>query len=107
VISNTWLATGSKAIGDGFRVASGKLDAFLKSREDPVSDPVDVIRKLAEARNFSRKFTDETVGSYQLEPERSRFGVINAFTHAAQQLAPVPRIEMERFAGRLLEAPLQ
>jgi hypothetical protein len=32
---------------------------------------------------------------------------MNAFTNAAQKLAPLPRIEMERFAGTLLEAPLQ
>jgi hypothetical protein len=37
----------------------------------------------------------------------NRFGVINAFTNAAQKLGPLQRIEMERFAGTLLEAPLQ
>jgi len=36
-----------------------------------------------------------------------RFGVINAFTNAAQKLGPLQRIEMERFAGTLLEAPVQ
>jgi hypothetical protein len=32
--------------------------------------------------------------------------VINAFTNTAQKLAPVQRIEMERFAGTLLKVPL-
>jgi hypothetical protein len=32
---------------------------------------------------------------------------VNAFTNAAQKLGPLQRIEMERFAGTLLEAPLQ
>jgi hypothetical protein len=36
-----------------------------------------------------------------------RFGVINAFTNVAQKLGPLQRIEMERFAGTLLEAPVQ
>jgi len=31
----------------------------------------------------------------------NRFGVINAFTNAAQKLSPLQRIEMERFAGTL------
>jgi hypothetical protein len=30
--------------------------------------------------------------------------VINAFTRAAQKLGPLQRIEVERFAGTLLEA---
>jgi hypothetical protein len=32
--------------------------------------------------------------------------MINAFTNAAQKLGPLQRIEMERFAGTLLETPL-
>src|SRR6266571_2710515 len=64
------------------------------------------IRKIAEARQFSQKLTDEVVSSYLIEPEANRFGVINAFTNAAQKLGPLQRIDMERFAGTLLEAPL-
>jgi hypothetical protein len=33
--------------------------------------------------------------------------MINAFTNAAQRLTPLQRIEVERFAGTLLEARLQ
>ncbi len=62
--------------------------------------------KVALARKFFKKFTDEVVTGYLAEPEPSRFGVINAFTRAAQGLAPLQRIEMERFSGTLLEAPL-
>jgi len=39
--------------------------------------------------------------------ESHRFGVINAFTNAAHKLGPLQRIELERLAGTLLEAPLQ
>jgi hypothetical protein len=45
--------------------------------------------------------------SYLVEPAANRFGLINAFTNAAKKLGPLQRIEMERFAGTLLEAPLQ
>ncbi len=90
------------AISDGFRVASSILDRFLKARDQPIEDPVEVIRRLAEERVLSQKFTDESVSSYLAEPERNLFGVINAFTSAAQGLAPLQRIEMERFAGTLL-----
>jgi hypothetical protein len=80
---------------------------FLKAREDPIEDPFEVIRKIAEARQFSQKLTDEVLSSYLVGPEANRLGVINAFTNAAQKLGPLQRIEMERFAGALLEAPLQ
>ena len=43
---------------------------------------------------------------WRSEPEPTRFGVTNAFTRAAQKLRPLQRIEVERFAGTLLEAKL-
>jgi hypothetical protein len=36
-----------------------------------------------------------------IEPEANRFGLVNAFTNAAQKLWPLQRIEMEWFAGTL------
>jgi hypothetical protein len=97
----------AEAVSEGFSVASSVLNAFLKTREEPIPDPVETIRKVAEARKLSQKLTDEVVSSYLVEPDASRFGVINAFTNAAQKLGPLQRIDMERFAGTLLEAPLQ
>jgi hypothetical protein len=97
----------AEAIGDGFLVASQVLDAFLKAKDDPIPDPLALIRKIAEGRKLSQKLTDEVVARYVAEPEPNRFGVINAFTAAAQTLAPLQRIELERFAGQLLAAPLQ
>ena len=97
----------AEAVSEGFRIASSVLDTFLKTREEPIEDPVETICKIAEARQFSQKLTDEVVSSYLVEPEKNRFGMINAFTNAAQRLAPLQRIEMERFAGTLLETPLQ
>jgi hypothetical protein len=97
----------AEAVSEGFRVASSVLDTFLKTREVKVVDPLEIIRKIAEERKFSQKITDEVVSSYLVEPEANWFGVINAFTNAAQKLAPLQRIEMERFAGTLIETPLQ
>jgi hypothetical protein len=96
----------AEAVSDGFRLASSVLDAYLKVREEPIPDPLETIRKIAEARQFSQKFTDEVVSSYLGDAEPNRFEVINAFTRAAQHLGPIQRIEMERFAGTLLESPL-
>jgi hypothetical protein len=95
-----------EAIGEAFAVASGILNAFLKTHEEPVPDPVEIIRKLAQERQMSQKFADQAVSGYLAEPEPTRFGVINAFTRAAQALAPLQPIEIERYAGTLLQAPL-
>jgi hypothetical protein len=97
----------AEAVSEGFRVASSVLDAFLKTREVKVVEPLEVIRTIAEERKFSQKFSDEVVSGYLAEPDANWFGVINAFTRAAQGLAPIQRIEMERFAGTLLEGPVQ
>ena len=96
----------AEAVSEGFTVASSVLNAFLRTREEPIPDPPATIRKIAEARKFSRKLTDEVVSSYLIEPEPNRFGMINAFTNAAQKLGPLQRIEMERFAGTLIGASL-
>lgn len=94
----------AEAIGEAFVVASQVLDAFLKTKAEPIPDPLAVIRKLADARNLSQRLADEVLARYAAEPEPNRFGVINAFTGAAQTLAPLHRIELERFAGTLLTA---
>lgn len=96
----------AEGISFAFQVANTVLDAFLASRTEPIPDPVAVIIKLAEERKLSQKFTDEIVSHYHAEPEQNRFGVINAFTSAAQTLAPLQRIEVERFAGSLLGSRL-
>ena len=92
-------------INEAFTLASSSLDAFLKTREELIPDPVETIRQIAASRKLSQKFTDEVVSSFQLEPEYTRFGVINAFTSAAQKVSPLQRIEIERFAGTLLTNP--
>jgi hypothetical protein len=97
----------AKVVSEGFRVSSDLLDAFLKTREGPIEHLVETIRKIADARQFSQKLTDADCASYLVEPEANRFGLINAFTNAAQKFGPLQRIEMERFVGTLLEPPLQ
>jgi hypothetical protein len=47
----------AEAVTEGFQVSSSLLDAFLKTREEPIGDPVETIRKIAEARKFSQKLT--------------------------------------------------
>src|SRR5262245_53230743 len=84
----------AESVSQGFQIASSIMDAFLKTREEPIVDPLETIRKIAEARQFSQKLTDEVVSSYLVEPEANRFGLINAFSNAAQKLGPLQQIEL-------------
>jgi hypothetical protein len=45
----------AEAVSEGFRLASSVLNAFLKTREEPVADPVETIRKIAEVRREKKK----------------------------------------------------
>ncbi len=92
----------ANGISHAFHFANEALERFLKTHAEPVLNPVLTIKLLAAKRKLSLKFTDEIVSSYNSEPEPSRFGIINAFTGAAQKLAPLQRIEIERYAGTLL-----
>jgi hypothetical protein len=47
----------AEALSEGFSLAGPMLDAFLKTREEPIADPVETIRKIAEARRKKRKTT--------------------------------------------------
>jgi hypothetical protein len=96
----------AEGIAHAFKEASSALDVFLASRMEPVPDPVETIKRLALVLKLSQKFTDEVVSHFQAEPEASQFGVINAFTSAAQTLPSLQRIEVERYAGTLLHIPL-
>jgi hypothetical protein len=92
----------AEAVSEGFRVSSDLLDAFLKTREEPIEDLVETIRKIADARQFSQKLTDADCVELSGRARGKSIRTNNAFTNTAQKLGPLQRIEMERFAGTLL-----
>ena len=60
---------------------------------------------MAKKARYSQKFTDTVKESYEGEPMANKWGVINAFTAAAQNLEGDRRVDVERMAGHLLIAP--
>ncbi len=75
---------------------------FRQSRDQVIAGPMETIKKFGVQARLSEPFIDQIVESYDREPEPTLFGVINAFTRAAHELPPLARIEVERFAGRVL-----
>ncbi len=92
----------AEAIKQAFDAAHSLSAAFRQSRDEVITEPVETIRRLGGQARLYEPFVDRVVESYDREPEPTLFGVINAFTRAAQELPPLARIEVERFAGRVL-----
>lgn len=68
----------------------------------PVEKPEDTLRSLLADDPEVKPYVEAVVESYQAEPEPSHFGLIQAMTRTAQNLAPEERFLVERFAGRVL-----
>jgi hypothetical protein len=79
------------------------------ARQESVKDPVSTITTLMNRRKdlFTDEFKPTVVDAFERRPENSKYGVISAFTQAAQQLAYDKRIKLEKFAGDLMLRPLQ
>jgi len=93
----------AKGLNAALETGGEVLDRFIGAHQEKVEKPGEVIMRIARQRGISQKMTDQIRLSYEEEPEPTRFGVINAFTRAAQTLETDARVEMERLAGHLLE----
>jgi len=62
------------------------------------------IRRLLDEAKLPKRLAEPIIDAYGEEPDRSAFGVSQAFTLAAQQQAPEVRYELERLAGRYIQA---
>jgi len=81
------------------------VDQIELACQEEIEDPIAVIEKMAKKARYSQKFTDEVRNAWQEERASTKWGVVNAFTQAAQTLEGDRRVEVERMAGTLLVAP--
>ena len=91
-----------RAVALAIRNGDGYVKRFLKLREKTVKDPRKTIVSLAKVYKLTPAVRAKAVAAYAKEPENNRFGVINAFTRAAQSESVDSRVELEAFAGRLM-----
>ena len=94
----------AKAIGEAFQVGNDLVDRFIASREIPIEDPAKVLERLSKDLGLTKGQAEAVDDAYSIEPERTVFGVVNALTYAAQQMGPEARVQLERGAGKYLEA---
>jgi len=92
----------AEAMNAAIKGGDEALQVFVQSYEETVANPADVIKELAAKRGLTQEQTDQVQLAYQVEPMATRFGVIGAFTRAAQAMEADVRVDLERFAGGLL-----
>lgn len=96
----------AESMNKALKAGDEVMDRFVKAYEETVERPMDVIAALAAKRGLSQEKTDRVKVAYAAEPFENKFGVVNAFTRAARAEAGDDRVDMERFAGSLLNVDL-
>lgn len=91
------------AIGQAMKVGDGLIEKFARTREVTVSNPMKVLEDLAKKQKYSEQFTDTLKSSFNSEPGESAFHIVNAFTHASKSLPFDRRVEVETFAGKVMD----
>lgn len=74
------------------------------ARGEQIADPEDRIRTLLEASADTRRHIPAVLASYAVEPEATRFGIIQAVTRAARDLYADGRFALEAVAGSQLSS---
>jgi hypothetical protein len=72
-----------------------------RARQDTVEDPGTAIRALLDANPHLRPMSQDILAAFEEDPEPNRFGMIQAFTRAAQRFTPERRLMLEEFAGEV------
>ncbi len=91
------------AITEALNDAKHALRKWHKAQTRRLKDPLTVIRETSSRHHLPKQFEGEVIASFLARPEPTLFGVMNAFTNAAQKLAPQGQIEVERLTGTLIK----
>ena len=80
------------------------LDKFIASKQIDVLDPNKIIEDLLTRNKFTQTDIKNVQEEYALEPDPTKYGIINAITGAAKRYGNEERLQMESFAGKVLSA---
>jgi len=92
----------SQAIGKAMRASDEMLEQFIQAKQQPIDNPAKVIEELGKKKHYSKKLQDEIKTRFYAENENNLYGLVNAFTSAAQILDTERRVELEKDAYELL-----
>jgi hypothetical protein len=95
-----------RAMSEALTTAAGLLERMAQSTEEHVDDVESAIEQVRDTWHLSDAFGERVKGALLQEPpsqQETLFGLTNAFTQAAQSLAPDERYAIEVLSGKLLE----
>jgi hypothetical protein len=92
-------------LADAFRQLPGKwqrAETLLReARREILRDPPAQLEALIEEHKELRPMSKAVHDSYELEPDPTRFGIVQALTRAAQLVSPERRLVVEEIAGQV------
>lgn len=95
-----------EALAEAIGAVDGLLESLRRTSKAPVREPELTIDGFARLWQQSEQTAEIAKAALQTEPVRSQYsvyGLINAFTHAAQTLPDERRYELEMLAGQLAQ----
>lgn len=92
-----------EAVSEGMELGDLFVNKFAMTKDIQVKNPLDVLNRLAKNQKYSREFTDTLKSSFNTEPDSNAFGIVNALTRASQVLPFDRRLEVETFAGVVMD----
>lgn len=96
------------SIMNGVNTGAEMLDKFRQAREIKIDNPYEYITHQAKGNRYSDKMIDEIKASYNIESEKSLYGVVNAFTRTATNITSVDRrLDLEKSASKILDEGLK
>lgn len=97
-----------KSIVHGVETGVEMLGTFEKSRKITVANPYEMITEYGKRRAMSDKMLKTVRDNYDIEDDKSLFGVVNGFTRTARDIKNLEkRIELEKYAMSIMEKELK
>lgn len=94
-------------ITNGIAIANQSLEDLEKSRNIIVNNPYEEIQKYAKIAKLTEPQAKTVRENFEIEADNSLMGIVNAFTRTGRDITNIDRrIEMERFANRILKTEL-
>jgi Domain of unknown function (DUF932) len=101
-----FVAALEEALEGAFATAEGFLEQMRQTARQPVRDVEGTIKRLSERWNLTDATREAVKDALRREPaplQETLYGVVNAFTSAAQRLPDEQRYDLEVLAGRLAD----
>ncbi|MBF0503394.1 MAG: DUF932 domain-containing protein [Candidatus Riflebacteria bacterium] len=77
---------------------------MLNASSVQIANPEEEIERILDSSNLPKRLLNPVMAAYAIEPRNTAFGVISAFTRAAQQgFSPEERLEIENAASAYLQ----